>query len=55
MLIIDYAASQAYEKVTGQELPAADYHKQRPKEPIGQEWKEEELEELYPNLWQKYA
>ena len=52
---IDYAASQAYEKVTGKELPAADYHRQRSKEPIGEEWEEESVEEIYPVLWQKYA
>jgi hypothetical protein len=51
---IMYAAAQAYQQVTGQELPAADYHRQRPEEPIGQAWEEDDLEAMYPDLWQKY-
>ncbi len=53
-----YAANDAYQELTGGELPAADYHRERPKEPLGEPWDEEDEEALrarYPELWEKYS
>jgi hypothetical protein len=48
-----YAASEAYEQGIGSELPPSDI--QRPLEPIGQSWKENEVEKLYPKLAKKFG
>lgn len=50
-----YAASEAYTALTGEELPAAEYHRQRPEELLGEPWEEESLEQRYPALSEKYA
>lgn len=47
-----YAIGDAYEAVTGQELPA--HTVSFPAEPAGQAWTEDQLETLYPQLCAKY-
>ena len=41
-----YAASKAYEKQTGQDMPLVPL--KHPKEPVGRKWTEEELPGLFP-------
>lgn len=47
-----YAALQAYENKTGQEMPEINIS--HPKEPTGAKWKEEDLERLYPKLCKRF-
>jgi len=46
---LGYAASEAYQEKTGQEMPfdEADY---LPSEPAGVKWEEEDLDELFPKI-----
>jgi hypothetical protein len=48
-----YAAFKAYERRTGKSLPASDVI--TPKDPIGQEWEEDNVELLYPKLARKFS
>ena len=48
-----YAASRAYEELTGdEEMPWEEIP--RPAEPTGEPWEEDELETLYPRLAEKF-
>jgi hypothetical protein len=47
------AASEAYEQRTGKSLP--DLNVIMPKNPIGQEWEEDKVEQLYPKLAKKFS
>ena len=53
---IAYCASDAYEEVTGEELPenmdgfSAIFH-----EPSGKEWREVDLPKMLPQLWKKFS
>jgi len=47
-----YSIADAYEAVTGQELPISNVI--FPTEPAGQAWTEDQLESLYPQLCAKY-
>ena len=49
-----YCAQQAYEAVTGEDIPADSLVEIHPKEPTGEAWKEEELAQLLPKLDKKY-
>ena len=49
-----YVADTAYEKKTGNQLPYDSVKNSRPTDPIGNEWDEDDLENLYPALCQKY-
>lgn len=48
-----YAIYEAYEELTNNDMPTVtmDY----PKEPIGDEWDEDELDKLFPKLAEKYS
>lgn len=48
-----YAASEAYEQKTREQLPTSDI--KQPAEPSGQPWEEDELEQLYPKLTKKFG
>ena len=48
-----YAASKAYEKLTGSELPYPEIP--GPRDPVGQEWEEDDLGSLFPRLAKKYG
>lgn len=48
-----YASLQAYEKVTGREMPHLDL--KYPDEPEGDPWTEEDLDELYPSLSERFS
>ena len=48
-----YVRSKVYQAKTGEELPLAPYHK-GPDEPIGENWNEEDLEEMFPALYKKF-
>ncbi len=47
-----YAASEAYERSTGEELPP--FVITMPSEPAGQEWDEDTVEKLYPELAKRF-
>ena len=47
-----YAADEAYERVTGTEMPAIAI--QFPPEPLGQRWEPDELERVYPDLYARF-
>jgi hypothetical protein len=49
-----YVPAHVYEELTGQEPPA--YEGQRPGEPAGQRWSEDEgnLQQRFPKLWARY-
>jgi hypothetical protein len=47
-----YAAAEAYESRAGATLPETIVH---PSEPAGEPWEEEDLEEMYPKLWARFA
>lgn len=47
-----YAADYAYENVTGTEMPHTDI--EYPSEPAGVRWQEEDLERLYPALYERF-
>ena len=48
-----YVRSTVYQAKTGAEIPSAAYH-DGPDEPVGENWNEDELEELYPALCKKF-
>ena len=48
-----YVANQVYEEKTGSEMPLPNV--MQPSEPTGQRWDEDEVEELYPNLAQRFG
>jgi Protein of unknown function (DUF4240) len=48
-----YAARQAYEAVTGTEMPDDDLA--HPKEPVGERWDQATVEEKYPELAAKFG
>ena len=50
---IFYAASQAYEEKTGEEMPATEILE--PAEPAGQKWNEADVEALYPRLAKRFG
>ena len=49
-----YAANHAYENQVGRAIPQESRTFNYPDEPVGQAWKEEELEALFPRLWKKF-
>jgi hypothetical protein len=51
-----YAAMQAYESKTGEEMPVPSPPEQplENAEPQGESWTEEDLKHLFPKLWKKY-
>jgi hypothetical protein len=52
-----YAASEAYEKVTGKEMEVADAAEDTNEEhgPVGKKWNEDELPYLFPKLWKSFS
>lgn len=48
-----YVAAATYETKTGQQLPLAGF--QRRKEPAGTRWEEDKLQELYPDLCERFS
>lgn len=50
---LGFAALQAYEDVTGEELPPSGVRV--PPEPAGTQWKEEELPQLFPKLVARFG
>ena len=48
-----YIAASVYNKKTGQRPPRENI--QKPKEPAGTRWKEDELPELYPELHERFS
>lgn len=48
-----YIPAEVYEDVTGEEMPARS--KPHPANPSGQEWKEEDVARLFPDLARKYG
>ena len=48
-----YVAAQAYKAKTGGYPPKSDLP--FPKEPTGKAWEEEDLESLYPELWERFT
>jgi len=48
-----YAAGYAYEAVMGKEIPATDV--EYLKDPVGEDWEEEDLERLFPRLCKKFG
>lgn len=49
-----FVADAAYEAKTGDRFPYDELPDRYPEEPAGEEWEEDELEELYPSLYGKY-
>ena len=49
-----YAIDEAYEELTGEEMPINE-DIDWPDEPVGNEWKEDDLESMYPKLAAKYG
>ena len=47
-----YAADEAYERVTGTEMPPTEIT--YPAEPAGEPWKEEDLEQRFPKLCERF-
>ena len=52
---IRYCAAEAYQENTGAEMPHEAKGCYPPAQPAGTKWKEEELEELYPRLCEKFG
>jgi len=54
---LEYAASKAYEKVTGKEMDVGDSTDDINEEhgPVGKKWNEEELPYLFPKLWKSFS
>lgn len=50
-----YVAMDAYEAATGKELPQETLTIRRPDAPLGERWEEDQLEELYPDLYEKFS
>jgi ABC-type oligopeptide transport system substrate-binding subunit len=48
-----YSIGDAYEEMTGKKLPINSL--KYPSEPVGDEWEEEELEQMFPTLAKKYG
>ena len=48
-----YVAASVYEKKTGSYPPKSDIP--FPKDPAGKGWEEDELESLYPKLWERFT
>jgi hypothetical protein len=48
-----YAAREAYEQRTGEQLPPSDI--MQPSSPAGQAWDEDEVEQRYPKLARKFG
>jgi len=51
---LEYCAGEAYEAVTGKQLQH-DGDIDRPSEPQGKEWSEDELPSMFPELWKKFS
>lgn len=49
-----YAIDEAYEELTGKEIPISD-DIEYPDEPTGEEWNEEDLSSMFPGLAAKYG
>ena len=47
-----YVARQAYEEITGDELPTI---LNEPAQPAGESWEEEDVEEMFPKLAEKFG
>jgi len=52
--VLAYASNDAYEKVTGTEMPIVFGSRPAPAEPTGEAWEEEDLEGLYPELYARF-
>jgi len=50
-----YVADKAYEAKAGSELPYDAVKRSRPADPAGEDWDEDQLEELYPALCAKFG
>lgn len=48
-------ANDAYRQRTGDYIPAEALVYRRPAEPIGEPWDEDDLEEMYPELYEKFS
>ena len=48
-----YVASEAYEEKTGNELPPNEI--KFPSDPVGEDWYEDDLDQMFPKLTKKYA
>lgn len=49
-----YVAVEAYEAETGEDFPYDKLAVSRPSEPAGEPWDEEQLQEVYPTLCEKF-
>ncbi len=47
-----YIAGQAYEKITGNEIPRT---LNEPSQPTGESWEEEDIEEMFPDIAEKFS
>ena len=47
-----YVARQAYESITGEEIPTTS---NEPSQPTGESWEEEDVEEIFPNIAEKFS
>lgn len=47
-----YAPNHAYEQITKTEMPPTEIN--YPPDPAGERWEEEDLERLYPELWERF-
>jgi len=54
---LEYAAPEAYEKVTGKEMEVVDSTGEVTQEhgPLGKKWNENELPDLFPKLWRAFS
>lgn len=56
---LEYCAPEAYEQLVGSEIDSSKYYSQatvdNPKSPKGTEWKETELANLFPKLWNAFS
>lgn len=51
---LEYCAAEAYESAARKPLEATD-GEERPSEPMGKEWSEEDLPFMFPGLWKKFS
>jgi len=54
---LEYAATEAYEKITGREMKVVDSIEELKEEtgPVGKKWNENELPNLFPKLWKSFS
>ena len=49
----NYVASEAYEEKTNNKLPPNEIH--FPSDPVGEDWDEDDLDQMFPKLTKKYT